>query len=261
MTSNSGFAQAAFEYGKDHEESREVSSVITDFSLANIAWLKAPLGAPELPMSEVIAFSYAALQPSKELLEKYLGEIEKLERQGTITERDHQLLRSSDLAQRELMNLTLGEEEALTDQTVTETLTRVTAEIKKEESEKHQAEKALHRQTQQELASERANSQAVQSRLYWKCVKKAKRCSWAIAIFIGLLFVGGVVAGLGVTSSNKVLGWILTGTFGLVTLAGLADLLLDFSVRGMREKLELWLRTRMLRREASRTGVDFGEGT
>lgn len=259
VTSNSGFAQAAFEYGKGHEESREVSSVITDFSLANMAWLKAPLGAPELPMTEVIAFSYAALQPSKGLLDKYLGEIEKLEKQGTITERDHQLLRSSDVAQRELMNLTLGEEDALTDQTVTETLTRVTSEIKKEESEKYQAEQASHRQTQQELASERTKSQAVQSRLYWQCVKKAKRCSWAIAIFVGLLFVSGIFAGLGVTSSNKVLGWILTGTFGLVTLAGLVDLLFDFSVRGMRENLEQWLRTRMLHREASRTGIDFGE--
>jgi len=259
VTSNSGFAQAAFEYGKGHEESREVSSVITDFSLANMAWLKAPLGAPELPMTEVIAFSYAALQPSKGLLDKYLGEIEKLEKQGTITERDHQLLRSSDVAQRELMNLTLGEEDALTDQTITETLSRVTTEIKKEESEKYQAEQASHRQTQQDLASERTKSQAVQSRLYWRCVKKAKRCSWAIAIFVGLLFVSGIVAGLGVTSSNKVLGWILTATFGLVTLAGLVDLLFDFSVREMREKLEQWLRTRMLRREASRTGIDFGE--
>jgi len=259
VTSNSGFAQAAFEYGKGHEESREVSSVITDFSLANMAWLKAPLGAPEIPMTEVIAFSYAALQPSKGLLDKYLGEIEKLEKQGTITERDHQLLRSSDVAQRELMNLTLGEEDALTDQTVTETLSRVTTEIKKEESDKYQAEQASHRQTQKELASERTKSQDVQSRLYWRCVKKAKRCSWAIAIVVGLLFVSGIFAGLGVTSSNKVLGWILTGTFGLVTLAGLVDLLFDFSVRGMREKLEQWLRTQMLRREASRTGIDFGE--
>src|SRR3546814_19838566 len=82
-------------------------------------------------MVEVIAFSYAALQPSNALLDKYLGEIDKLEKQGTISERDHQLLRSSDLAQKELMNLTLGEEVALTEQTVTETRTRVTREARK----------------------------------------------------------------------------------------------------------------------------------
>ena len=259
VTSNSGFAQAAFEYGSRHEESREVSSVITDFSLANMAWLKAPLGAPDVPITEVIAFSYAALQPSAKLLDKYLGEIEKLEKQGTITERDHQLLRSSNVAQRELVNLTLGEEDALTEKTVTETLSRIMADIKKEESVKYKAELASHHQTQQKLLAEQAKTRAIQSQLYWQCVKNAKRCSWGIAIFVGLTLVGGVIAGMGITSSNKILGWILTGAFGFVTLAGLVDLLFDFSVRGMREKLEQWLLTGMLRREASRTGIDFGK--
>src|SRR3546814_9900060 len=115
-------------------------------------------------MVEVIAFSYAALQPSNALLDKYLGEIDKLEKQGTISERDHQLLRSSDLAQKELMNLTLGEEVALTDQTVTETLTRVTSEIKKEESEKFKAEQAAHLKTQKSLAAEREAKKVVQAR-------------------------------------------------------------------------------------------------
>ena len=55
-----GSSRAAFQYGQRHEASREVSSVITDFSLANMAWLKAPLGAPAVPMTELLAFSYAA---------------------------------------------------------------------------------------------------------------------------------------------------------------------------------------------------------
>ncbi len=148
VTSNAGFSRAAFQYGQRHEASREVSSVITDFSLANMAWLKAPLGAPAVPMTELLAFSYAALQPSMGLFEKYLSEIEKLEKQGKITARDHQLLRSSQLAQAELMNLTLGEEDALTEQTITETLKRVTEEIKKEESNKYRMERAAHQETQ-----------------------------------------------------------------------------------------------------------------
>src|SRR3546814_20023872 len=112
-------------------------------------------------MVEVIAFSYAALQPSNALLDKYLGEIDKLEKQGTISERDHQLLRSSDLAQKELMNLTLGEEVALTDQKVTETLTRVKSEIKKEESEKFKAEQATNLKTQKRLAGARQDKKVV----------------------------------------------------------------------------------------------------
>ncbi|MBD3333037.1 hypothetical protein GF356_09300 [candidate division GN15 bacterium] len=258
VTSNSGFAQAAFEYGKNQEETREVSSVITDFSLANMAWLKAPQGAPEIPVSEVIAFSYAALQPSKQLLDKYFDEVEKLKEKGTITERDHQLLRSSVVAQRELMNLTLGEEDALTEQTVYETLSRVTSEIKKEVSDKYKAEQASHHKTQQELATERAEKQAIQKRLYWRCLKKAKRYSWAIAIFVVLILVSGTIAGLGVTSSNMVLGWILTGTFGLVLLASFLSLVVSFTVCSMRVKLKKCLLTKMLRREKDQTGIDFG---
>ena len=126
VTSNVGFSQAAFQYGQNHAESREVSSVITDFSLVNMAWLKAPLGAPAVPVVELLAFSYAALEPPSGLFEKYLSEIDKLAQQGKITARDHQFLRSSPLAHAELMNLTLGEEEALTEQSIPEMLNRVT---------------------------------------------------------------------------------------------------------------------------------------
>lgn len=257
VTSNSAFSRAAFEYGKDHEESREVSSVITDFSLANMAWLKAPLGAPDVPMTEVLAFSYAALQPSKDLLDKYLGEIDRLEQQGKISTRDHQLLRSSQLAQDELMNLTLGEEDALTEHTVTETLSRVTSEIKQEERNKYQAEQAAHRSTQEELAAEREAKKNMQERIYWRCSKKARYISWGVAAIVSVVLVGGVVAGLGVTSSNQIVGWILTGLFGVATIAGAVDLIFDFSVRQMRQRLEKWILTRMIQREAAFTGLDL----
>ncbi len=257
VTSNSGFSRAAFDYGKDHEESRQVSSVITDFSLANMAWLKAPMGAPTIPMTEVMAFAYAALQPSKDLLNKYLGEIDKLQRQKTINERDHQLLRSSDLAQKELMNLTLGDEDALTEQTVTDTLSRITKEIKKEESEKYQTEQASHRRTLKELAAERASKKDVQERIFWRCSRRAKQFSWAVAAVVDLALVGGIVTGLGVTSSNPVVDWMLMSLFVMATIAGVVALLVDFSVWKTREKLEKWLLTRMIRREATSTGLDL----
>lgn len=180
VTSNSGFAQAAFEYGKEHESFRDVSSVITDFSLANMAWLKAPLSTPNLPMTEVIAFSYGALQPSSQLLEKYLAEIDKLEQRGNLTAAHHQLLRS-ETALRELMNLTLGEEDALTEQTVTETLERVVAEIKREENEKYQTEKAAHQLTLEQLESEQARRHEIQSNLYWRCHRQARICAWSVS--------------------------------------------------------------------------------
>ena len=257
VTSNSSFAQAAFEYGKDHEASREVSSVITDFSLANMAWLKAPLGAPTLPMVEVIAFSYAALEPSNSLLDKYLTEIDKLEKQGKITERDHQLLRSSEIAKRELMNLTLGEENALTEQTVTETLNRVVSEIKKEESDKYQAEQAAHRKTQDELASERAKRESAQSHLYWRCNQKANKCAWAVSGLISLLLVCGLMAGIGLTEMNLVFGWILTIGTAVLIVATLGNLVFGATVVGLHRRMQARFLAWFLRRESISTGLEL----
>ena len=125
VTSNTDFAKAAWHYGQRFEASRDVSSVISDFSLANAAWLKAPLGACDIPKTRLLAFSYAALQPSYKLLNRFMAEIDKLQNQGKITARDHQLLRSSPLVNEELMHLTQGNDSSLTAQTITQTLERV----------------------------------------------------------------------------------------------------------------------------------------
>ena len=154
VTSNSAFAKAAWQYGQKYTPSQAVSAVITDFTLANLAWLKAPMGGLEVPRTQLMAISYAALQPSRELLGKYMSEIERLENEGAISERDHQLLRSSPMVSKELMNLTLGSDELLTEETVTEILERVTDEIKKEETDRAEQLERDGLTTQKALAEE-----------------------------------------------------------------------------------------------------------
>ena len=50
------------------------------------------------------------------------------------------------------MNMTMGDEEALTEETITETLKRVTSKLKKEETEKLIEEQKQHQKTQNKLA-------------------------------------------------------------------------------------------------------------
>ncbi len=258
VSSNSGFARAAYEYGKQHEESREVSSVITDFSLANMAWLKAPMGAPSMPMTELLAYSYAALQPSKALLDKYLTEIDKLQKQGKISERDHQLLRSNMIAQEELMRLTLGDEAALTEETVTETLRRVSSEIKKEESEKVRQEQELHRGTQQELAVTLAQRESLQKRTYWRCRRNAQLCAWGVSGVVFVLLILGIAAGLGLRAQVPLVGWgLLLGSAFLAT-ASLANLLFGTTARQCHESIQTKCLTYFLRKETRATGIDLG---
>lgn len=257
VSSNAGFARAAFEYGQRHQETREVSSVITDFSLANMAWLKAPMGAPAIPAAEILAFSYAALQPSKELLTKFLSEIDKLERQGTISARDHQLLRSSTLAQDELVRLTLGDDEALTSETVTETLRRVTGEIKKEETSRLRAESEAHQSTQHALEAARLERSKIQERLFWRCVRRAKLGAWVLSVAIVLLLVAGLVAGIGLRARSGWWSWILIGGTGVLLVGTILNLVFGATVAGlhgwMRNRLQVWL----VRREANAAGIEL----
>lgn len=258
VTSNTAFARAAYEYGKQYEESREVSSVITDFSLANMAWLKAPMGAPSIPMTELLAYSYAALRPTKPLLDKYLTEIDRLQKQGKISERDHQLLRSSTIAQEELMRLTLGDDTALTEETITETLRRVSGEIKKEESEKVQQEQESHKKTQEALAAVTAAREALQKRIYWKSRLKSQACAWSATCLIAVLLILGVVAGLGLKSKEPIIGWSLLGGAVILAVVSLLNAFLGTTVRQVHTTIQTRCLTFFLRRESKATGIDFG---
>ncbi len=142
VTSNSAFARAAFDFGKTHNSTREVSSVVTDYSLANVAWLKAPLKRPLLPEKETLAICYAALEPGKELFNKYVAMMDQLRSTESISEQEHAILRLSPLAQKELMDLTLGDEKALTGSGLREILDRVKQNLV-EEQKKIDAEERI----------------------------------------------------------------------------------------------------------------------
>jgi hypothetical protein len=223
VTNNADFSKAAYEYGKRYEQSQEVSTVITDFSLANTAWLKAPQGAPSLPRKEVLSFAYAALRPSTEFWTKVLKEADRLEALGRISSRDHQLLRSSHNVQSELMKLTLGEDKALTDESITSTLTRVSDEIRAEVSEQLRKSEASRIMVQQTLAAALSNAETIKKRIYWRCDLKAKREAVALSILVYL--VQGAVAYFGVVkiAEDSNFGWVMVAVAvlsGVLRIAG-----------------------------------------
>jgi len=262
VTSNSGFARAAFEYGNRIEQSRDVSSVITDFSLANMAWLKAPLGSPSLPRVEVLAMSYAALRPSRELLDKYLTEIEKLERKGRITERDHQFLRSSISAQEELMKLTLGDDSALTEETVIETLERVTAAIRHEETERVTAEVQAHQDTREKLNAEAADKRKIQEKLYWRCERRARQVTRFCGIILFVLLFAGIIRELfGLIDHHSVIWWPLM----LASIFMLGFSLLHYAngttIKSTQDRLHSMILSFLLDRESEFIGFDIRKAT
>jgi len=189
VTTNDAFAHAAFDYGKNRESTREVSSVITAFSLGNLAWLKAPLGSPELPRAEVIAACYAALEPKEALWAKYLAEIDKLKDLGTIGPRDHELLRYSLRARGELMNLTLGSEDAFFSETVPEILERVKSELVHEQVELLNAERSGHEATQEMLGVAVRRQELTNKRIHWLAARIGRVSGSTALVMLATLVV------------------------------------------------------------------------
>ena len=257
VTSNSAFARAAWHYGKEYESSQDVSSVITDFGLANMAWLKTPMGAPFIPVTEILAFSYAALQPSKQLLDSYLTEIDRLKNRGEISEQDHQLLRSNPYARDELVYLTLNDDSALTTETVTETLRRVTNEITQEKDKELTAEKTAHRKTQEKLASQRAQRQDIQKRLFWRCDSMAQKFAWVPTGIICILLAVGIWGGSGMRSTEPVMASILTACSTVFLLFTLGNLFFGSTVKKFHEHIQNRLRTWLIKRETTSLEIDL----
>ncbi|MDD9803159.1 MAG: hypothetical protein OXU53_11505 [Deltaproteobacteria bacterium] len=262
VTSNAGFARAAWKYGQKHQLSPEVSGVITDFSLANLAWLKAPMGAIDIPETEIFAYAYGALSPSRDFLEKFMNEIDKLEKGGQITVRDHQLLRSSSFVSDDLMELTLGDETALTSETIFETLERVKEEILDEEGGKLDEEKKQHENTRYALDSTKQKNHHIIRKIYWRCHRKAQICARVtIGLVVGLLIVPVIITGaflrLGLLPMIPALFQYTIAFFvGLLALLGIWG---GVNVKGVYPKIQAKFRNWFLKREAKILDIDIDE--
>jgi hypothetical protein len=223
---NSGFARAAYEFGQSHNSSREVSPVITDFSIANIAWLKSPMTWTQLPEIETLAACFAALEPNAGDWRQYLSKLDELSSKGSLNPDEHALLRVSPVSRVDIMYLVRDSGDVtLAGGTVREIVDRVksglVAEKEKElaalreEQAEHaskQNEVVIGLTTKQEMAMQalrderdaivrRQNEQAEQLEVERKARKQltSRIATWIVntliltplALFIGIGLAGG----------------------------------------------------------------------
>ena len=259
VTSNVGFAKAAWRYGQKYEGFRDVSSVITAFSLANMAWLKVPMGALAVPTTQLLAFSYAALQPSRRLLDRYMAEVDKLEARGEVPERSLQLLRSSPDVYDELTRVTLGDDASLTGHTLSELHDRIVNDIKKEETASLTAERRAHRKTQESLHTHQALERQRAETIYWRCSSRARVLAQSSWFLLGGACVLGTVGSFGVSSANPLVAASLAVSCALLPILALANLLIGSTVAKCSNWVERRFHNWLLTREARRSGIDVGQ--
>lgn len=104
---------------------------MTAEAIASILWVRSPALADDVPRDIVLASAYAGMQPSPILWKKYVDEIEKLEKAGTVSSDDAVILRATSVGRDAFMAETLGDEAALGDALPLSVLERVQSSIAK----------------------------------------------------------------------------------------------------------------------------------
>lgn len=188
VTSNTGLASAAARYDRELTKSRSVSSVITDVSLANVAWLKRPMGAREIPRTQLMAMAYGALTPSEALWDRYMREIDRLESDGRITPKGHQILRSAPGVQEEVMQLTGGDEGAISGEVVMDVYNRVKGGIDRDWKGKVEDAKRAQAEAERKREEEMQRTRAIGQTMYWRkerqvrSVARVVECALAVVV-------------------------------------------------------------------------------
>lgn len=196
MTTNIALARAAYTYGKQHEESREVSTVITDFSLTNILWIKSPMRQPDLPKRLITASCFSVLRPSEKLWSKFILEIDKLKNNKKITTEQHQFLRFDLKAKAELVEMTRDDEDRIDDDFIAAMISRYESSLLKPVEDKLHAEANAHSNTKakfQETSAMLVTHQERENGLYRTAATYGKQANQVTTWFSGIAVLAALI--------------------------------------------------------------------
>ena len=161
LTTNSALSRAAFHYEKSNSDGWFFSTVVTDYHLSHLAWLKSPMEVPDLPRAEILASCYAAMRPHESFWARYLTELERWRAEGKFSERDHEVLRFSINAADELMAVTRGDVEGLTEKNLHVILGKLERTYAAEKESALQREREEHERTRAALGQAELSSMIV----------------------------------------------------------------------------------------------------
>lgn len=182
------------------KSSRSWDLVMMEDTLATMLWLKQPTLSPRLPMVRVAADCFAALTPSKGLLQAFISEVDAQLGRKEITADDALMLRSTIEAERAIVVETGGDPANVNSEAVERVRVRVakliTAPIDEKLQESQNALLAVS-QKQDQLQQELVRLRALDVGLRARASKSASRTVVAIRVGIGVfIFVALTVAAL-----------------------------------------------------------------
>jgi hypothetical protein len=129
ITNNSALSRAARSFFEAELPDRAWPLALLDDELGTLVWLKDPVKAPSLPRLQILADSFAALEPRTALWHKYLREIDRLNLSGEVSEEQVYALRYSLAARQALMSTTGADHERLSASVVKQILQKTETDL------------------------------------------------------------------------------------------------------------------------------------
>lgn len=124
ITSNEALVKVARQWSVEQGREGGVPQCVTDTSFTTQLWLRRPAGRPDVALKFLAAGSYAALNPSPQLWERYLDRIAQRRDRAQITEQQVKALVFSTEAKQSLAEVAHGDPEQVNDDAIGEVLAR-----------------------------------------------------------------------------------------------------------------------------------------
>jgi hypothetical protein len=154
------------------------------------------------------------------------------------------------------MKLTLGEDAALTEERITETLRRVVSEIKKEESLKLNLTEQARGEAEKKFQKISFRNESIKERIYWRCDTTAKREAILLSILIWVSQSAVAFVGVAKLTNQSKLGWLLLSIAGVSGLLRLAGTVWDLKPLKVYIVYRVWRRQRLVLKEHSALGIE-----
>ncbi len=129
VTHNSALQRVSFEYSVHHEQSKHVPAIVTSFYLTNYLWVKFPSQASTISEKRFLASCFSLTMPDESFYKEYIEQLDRLKSRGTITERQYHVARWDFRVQEKIVDITLNETSAISENTIQRLLNEYQLEI------------------------------------------------------------------------------------------------------------------------------------
>ncbi len=232
VTTNASLAFSAKRAESEQIRGFSMPACMTDVFLGTLLWIQAPAKLVDVNSKKLITNCLAALHPSEDLLKKYFRQIEKLEREKTITSDEYYLLRTYHVSLKLLEEKTMGDPNRFSEKTVDEILDEIHGRAQLEAAGKLSQEQEEHELTRLKLQQSEAEKKDMELTLIETVNKLAGITGNAIFITILVVCLSSIIytslRSFDVIGGNVILLWI-TGVIAVLT-----------AIAGLAFKLDLW---------------------